>query len=161
MNLIEAVAEFRITEELMDILKPNHVISELKPSVKKEIQTIHSNFTNVIRRTVYAIKYCLQQRGIHDSLISYQRTEYSLNNTVCRILADCGIHATVSAHSTTPLDQDDATLIEDFLSKGKEPLLALTFLQHAIGENNPKYKWINATIAAELAIKEFLISLMP
>lgn len=38
-----------------------------------------------------------------------------------------------------------------------EPFFALDFLHNAINESNPKQRWIYATIAAELAIKEYLI----
>jgi len=42
-----------------------------------------------------------------------------------------------------------------------EPFLALRHLHRARTEDIPRYKWIDATIAAELAIKEFLMKLRP
>ncbi len=42
-----------------------------------------------------------------------------------------------------------------------EPLVAMTHLHRAIRETNPRHRWIDATIAAELAVKEVLIRKVP
>jgi hypothetical protein len=59
------------------------------------------------------------------------------------------------------LNENTAKAIQEYLEQGQEPFFALRHLHKAKKEDNPRYKWIDTTIAAELAIKEFLIRLKP
>ncbi|HAO5607383.1 SEC-C domain-containing protein [Listeria monocytogenes] len=51
--------------------------------------------------------------------------------------------------------------IQKELDNGVKPFKAFIFLKHAKHEENLSVKWINATIAAELAIKEFFLRYNP
>ena len=71
------------------------------------------------------------------------------------------IYITTNARGIITLSADSATEIQRYLLTDFQPFFALRHLHKAINEFNPRYKWIDATIAAELAIKEFLIRLRP
>jgi len=59
------------------------------------------------------------------------------------------------------VDSDMVSEIFDPITKNDAPLIAMPYLHRAINENDPRHKWIDATIAAELAIKEFLTRMKP
>ncbi|APC65557.1 hypothetical protein AAV35_14095 [Salimicrobium jeotgali] len=59
------------------------------------------------------------------------------------------------------LNSESAHHIQTYLDNGEEPFVALKHLHRARQEVNPKQKIIEAAIAAELAIKEFLIKKYP
>jgi hypothetical protein len=59
------------------------------------------------------------------------------------------------------LNEANAEAIQQYLDGGFETFFALRHLHRAKSEHNPRYKWLEATIAAELAIKEFLIRKKP
>lgn len=67
----------------------------------------------------------------------------------------------VDIKNVTPLNEDNAKIIQEYLDNDFQPFLALRHLHRAKNEDNPRYKWIEATIAAGLAIKEFLIRKKP
>jgi hypothetical protein len=54
------------------------------------------------------------------------------------------------------LDDNFLGWIPKLIERGIEPFFAFTHLHKAFLEQNCRHKWINATIAAELAFKEFL-----
>jgi len=56
---------------------------------------------------------------------------------------------------------ENSDKIQHCIDSGFEPFIALDFLYKAKIEENTKFKWIYATIAAELAIKEFIIRKEP
>ncbi|WP_085505742.1 hypothetical protein [Thalassobacillus devorans] len=56
----------------------------------------------------------------------------------------------------TNLNEESSVVIQNFLNNNEEPFLALKHLHRAKEETSPRYMIIEAAIAAELAIKEFL-----
>jgi hypothetical protein len=65
------------------------------------------------------------------------------------------------SHSPLVLDERRAKVIQGYLSEGREHFISLRHLHRALNEDDPRYRWIEATTAAELAIKEFLIKFVP
>lgn len=51
--------------------------------------------------------------------------------------------------------------VQSSLSNGIEPLIAMRHIHRAKLEKMPHHKWVDATIAAELAIKEVLVRACP
>ncbi len=68
---------------------------------------------------------------------------------------------TPKEHIAITVDQALADKATTQLLTGEEPLIAMTHLHRAVNEPLPRHKWIDATIAAELAVKEFLIRKCP
>ncbi|EMZ8519126.1 SEC-C domain-containing protein [Listeria monocytogenes] len=67
------------------------------------------------------------------------------------------IKANATLKSPRILNKLRKEFIQKELDKGVKPFKAFIFLKHAKHEKNLSIKWINATIAAELAIKEFFL----
>ncbi|WP_103108493.1 hypothetical protein [Brevibacillus reuszeri] len=47
--------------------------------------------------------------------------------------------------------------VRDYIQHDFQPFIALKHLHRAKNDDDPRFKWIDATIAAELAIKEFFV----
>lgn len=158
---IEATGEYGISEELFDLLKQEDQPKKLQPNIDEELSEIRRHITSTIRRVLYAVKYCLKQVELDENLFAIKSITYSFDDVNWRFLPGAKMAITTSSYGTTPLDMESAKLIREHLSSGVEPFLALSFLQRAKKERHPKYKWIDATIAAELAVKEFLMLIKP
>lgn len=63
--------------------------------------------------------------------------------------------------SVLALRQEPAAWLQEVLADGVRPLVGLTYLHRAKAEPNPRYRWVDATIAAELCIKEILMAAKP
>lgn len=63
--------------------------------------------------------------------------------------------------STLPLDARTHDAVQAALTTGVRPLVAMRHLHRAKRESQPHHKWIDATIAAELAVKEVLCRAHP
>jgi len=59
------------------------------------------------------------------------------------------------------LTPETCSALQDYVRNARHPFIALRHLHRAKEEQNSRYKWIEATIAAELAIKEFLLAKHP
>lgn len=51
-----------------------------------------------------------------------------------------------------------AQLLQEAVDDGMTPLVGMTYLHRAKRERDPRYRWVDATMAAELCIKEILIA---
>ena len=67
----------------------------------------------------------------------------------------------MSLRSSTPLNDRTRPFVQGSLESGIEPLVAMRHLHRAVLESEPHHKWIDATIAAELAVKEVLCRAAP
>lgn len=63
--------------------------------------------------------------------------------------------------SSQPLDEKTHDAVQAALTTGVLPLVAMRHLHRAKHESQPHHKWIDATIAAELAVKEVLCRAHP
>jgi len=63
--------------------------------------------------------------------------------------------------SSRPLDERTHDAVQAALTAGVLPLVAMRHLHRAKHESQPHHKWIDATIAAELAVKEVLCRAHP
>ena len=71
------------------------------------------------------------------------------------------VYATISAYQLGTLDKRWQKIVQKWLEDGEEPLLAMQHLYEAHKSDGLRFKWVEATIAAELAIKEMLIRMEP
>lgn len=67
----------------------------------------------------------------------------------------------VDNFSHQPLDEKTYAAVQAALTSGVLPLVAMRHLHRAKHELQPHHKWIDATIAAELAVKEILCRAHP
>jgi hypothetical protein len=122
-------------------------------------KSIHLN--NAVEKAIYAIRFFLNWQGLDKQLTSSNGIYWSLDKVNWtryprRLIG----HLTVN--SPTELTTKTSSYIQSYLNgQSWEPFIAFQFLYKAKSESNTAFKWINATIAAELAIKEFFIRYNP
>jgi hypothetical protein len=115
-------------------------------------------------RLVCTIKFYLDNTKVSESrLANYLKHEWSVNGTDwnhCPLTIEFG---NVSAFTTPAYSGNLAQQVTAAVAKDNPPVLihAMRFLHRAKLEFNPQHRWIDATIAAEIGIKEFLVTFKP
>lgn len=160
-NSIEVEYEVEISYDLGELLKSGKIeASEITPELDEEIAKIYKPASQAAQKVTSFIKYWLLNIDIDEGLISIKGIFWSLDRKDWKPLPLKGT-ASLSIIPIKSLNEDSATTLQEYLEINREPFLALRYIQRAIKENYPPFKWIDATIAAELAIKEFIIRLNP
>ena len=88
-------------------------------------------------------------------------TQWSPDGLVWHEVWDFGLSMVVEVSVNGKLDERWQRRVQKLLDEGEEPLLAMEHLYEAYKSDGLRFKWIEATIAAELAIKEMLIRMEP
>lgn len=128
---------------------------ELSASCYEAIRSVSALASGFTRQILSTIKYHLEHIDFSEHTFTVKSEKWGLTSSDLRHIP-ASISVAVSARSTCPLRQDSYEMVKASLSADIEPLTAMRHLHRAIQESVPHYKWIDATIAAELAIKETL-----
>ncbi len=131
--------------------------SKLDKKMESELSKIPSELSHSTRRVLKLIKYCLEQERIDESLFSVKGIYWSTDKTTWKPFPEHWIGILIASNSRW-LNDDTEKIIQNYINSNFEPFFALRHLHRAKREYNPRYKWLDATIAAELAIKEFMIN---
>lgn len=158
---VEAFGVFEVSDELWDFLSKKRAVKEISDRIEKEASFIRRHLIISAKRVLNAIKYCFKHIELEEELFSIKGTFWSIDKKNWEGFPDAQLSIATSGRGFWALNQKSAKQLEDYLVNGPEPFLALSFLHRAKRERNPKYRWIDATIAAELAVKEFLIQFKP
>lgn len=160
-NSVESFHESEVSKEMWDILQTDICDGrDLPPKLQTELSEMTSNILRTTKKVLYLIKYCFNHKELNESLFSRKCTYWSRNKSKWKRIPMI-LSTTLDIHNFIFLNENTANGIQDYIDHDFEPFLALTHLHRAKRESNPEYKWIDATVAAELAIKEFLIRLKP
>lgn len=158
---IETFMDAEISNELLETLNKGVIDGkDLPKSIKGEISRITSGLSWATRKVMNLVKYALNQTNISESLFSVKDTFWSIDKVTWQrfpmILVAAG-----TVIDFAYLNENTSKILQKYIENDFEPFFALSHLHKAKNESNPRSKWINATIAAELAIKEFLIRKEP
>lgn len=88
-------------------------------------------------------------------------TEWSMDGTTWERTTYGGRGYRGARVSWLELDDTSIPAIQDQLDRGVKPLEAFVHMQRAKDERDPRHRWLDATIAAELGAKEFLARCQP
>jgi len=158
---IESFYEFEVSKEMWDVLQTGMTDgSKLPKNMQNELSRMTSDISTATRKALSLIKYCLYQIELSENLFSIKGMYWSVDKVRWKLMPMM-LYAIMLPLDYIKLNEDSVKIIQGYLEDGLEPFLALRHLQRAKKEDNPRYKWIDATIAAELAIKEFLIRKKP
>jgi len=128
--------------------------------LRKETSLISQYLVTATKRVISLIKYYLRHLYISESLFSIKEVKWggSIND-----LYDLpsSLSSSLSIISSEPLRDNTINNIQSALNNKIEPLIAMRHLHRARMENIAHHKWIDATIAAELAVKEVLSKVCP
>ena len=138
-------------------------IENIDENIQKEINNNFSNlrsgFSEVTDRVIHYIKIWLSHSKIEE--IESKCLTISINGTDWMELGSIPCLTAIDRVIFSNLDEKNLQSVQKWLDKNIEPFVALDFLSKAQNESEIRYMWIYATIAAELAIKEFLITKHP
>ena len=157
---VETFSEFEISTEMWNVIHNDLDLKDLPKNFQDEISEIHLNISKSVKKVLCLIKYCLKCISLDENLISNTKIYWSRYKSNWKPLPS-ELHIVLDDRGYWQLNKETATDIQNYIQNDFKPFFALRHLHRAINENNPRYKWIDATIAAELAIKEFLIRREP
>jgi hypothetical protein len=125
-------------------------------AIEPPLQEIHHS----VRDLMALVKYHLRHFDFLEGSLSEKSLQWSDDTGVIR---DVPISISVSSNcfSSQPLNDKTRDSVQAALNSGALPLVAMRHLHRAKQERQPHHKWIDATIAAELAIKEVLCRAHP
>jgi hypothetical protein len=112
-----------------------------------------SSMIDAARRVLSTLKYFYNNYDLNDA-VSSSGSYWSLDGDEWTRIITNIYASSLDAVTVIPIDEYEEE-VQLFLDSGIKPFLAFKHLHRARNENDPRFKWIDATIAAELAIKEF------
>jgi hypothetical protein len=146
-GIVESFGKYEVSKEMWDVLQTDICDGEtLSLGLQAELKLMTSNISKATKKVLYLIKYCFNCPDLNDDLFSVKDVYWSIDK---------------SKWKSIPMITYATLDIQNYIENDFEPFFALRHLHKAKKESNPRHKWIDATIAAELAIKEFLIRLKP
>ena len=132
---------------------------KIQNALNNEFSILNSGFSEVTDRIIHYIKIWLSHTRIED--IESDRLLCSIEGENWIEIEKINVLTAIDLVIFSNLDEQNLKNVQTWLDNNIEPFVALDFLSKAQNESDPRYKWIYATIAAELAIKEFLIAKYP
>lgn len=135
-------------------------LDKASEQLKNEASSITGDMSNAVRKVLVNIKYWLRCNSLDEKLFSVKKIHWSKDNNKYKPFPYL-ITCTITSDFASPLDKKRSQIIRNYIGNNTEPFMALRHLHRAKNEQIPRYKWIDATIAAELAIKEFYITKKP
>jgi hypothetical protein len=106
------------------------------------------------------IKYHLNHQELSEELTRGSEIKWSVDRESWKLLPQGVASISLSIHRIT-LNPEKINNIQKSHNANISPLTAMRHLHRAQKEMQPHHKWIDATIAAELAVKEVLIRANP
>lgn len=135
---------------------------DMPDPAQRELFRIGGTMANACRQFSEAIKYYLDRRSLREEVASAGRGQWSLDGETWKGLPGGGYIVPGNAYSEFPIDEAVCQCLQNVINRSEKLLpFSLRHLHRARNEGDPRHQWIDATIAAELAIKEFLIRFHP
>ena len=156
---IESFQEVEVSDKLLKVMEVDGY-GNMSEDLDLELLEIRSGVQRAAKKVLHLTKYCFNQFRMEDSLMSVKGNFWSKDGTSWNRLRG-GLSVSLTTTRTISLNDDSCTWLQEYIDSDYQPFLALRHLHRARNDLNPRYMWIEATIAAELAIKEFLIRQRP
>lgn len=151
-----------LSDGLMAWLKAGQpkLVTEWPVELSDEIDKLHAQLETLARLPTALAKYFLGFSSISDDLVSFGKMDWSTDLTEWHRFP-FKMTMTGWSSSQIPISEAVKPLLQQDIDTQVRPFLAMRHLHRAIAEAIPRFKWIEATIAAELAIKEALLVAKP
>ena len=148
-----------IPAQVFDELATSATRKHYSASTREFVSSTTSRIQAAAEQLLALIKYKLNYRQIETELVSPVWQRWCLEGRKY----DFPQVGEIPVQVTGVYALNDATHsnIQSSLDRGVEPLRAMVHLHRALEETAPSHRWIEATIAAELAIKEVLCRARP
>ena len=135
-------------------------LEKVPSNLHDDVSFISNSLITATKIVVSLLKYYLRHTGISEQLFSAKGVMWATSDGVYNELPS-SISTYISCHSSEPLRANTITNIQSSIDENLKPLIAMRHLHRAKEENIAHHKWIDATIAAELAVKEVLSTAKP
>jgi len=160
---VSSRATVSVSETLLRELESDILLHEMQQGMSDEFGRVTRSLSHCCRRVVRLLEQEMRVEDLRsDSLFHIPNgLRWSRDGENWRIVR--GGHC-VGGLRTRPLFKLDAQWqrkIQALLDSGEVPLLAVRQLYEAIRSGSARISWVEATIAAELAIKEILVKMEP
>jgi hypothetical protein len=127
------------------------------PEPNEELAALSQRGAITARKVAEMIKGGLHHSGVHDAPLSSRLPVWrERSGEEWRSFPTSLTMEFAGARSTVTLNRDGLATLQRYLDEGFEPFVAIRHLHRAENTDIPWSRWIEATIAAELAIKEYL-----
>lgn len=143
----------KIVEELR--LLDEYDGNKLSQNAKKEIAAPLNEIRSAVGDLLALLKYHLRHYDLKERSFSIKSEKWGDENLEMYDIPT-KINMLLNATSVQPLNKESHKAVQQAITSGVFPLVAMRHLHRAKHESEPHHKWIDATIAAELAIKEVL-----
>jgi hypothetical protein len=151
-NVIQASAEIEGTDEVVEYYKDTARNMPRNDAIEKLKDILYDTGKDVIRY----LKYFYGIKELDENLYMADQYEWSLDSTNWNKLSPKYETAWRPSGFLYQLDDNFLHWVPKLVERNIQPFFAFTHLHKAYAEDNTRHQWINATIAAELAFKEFL-----
>jgi len=160
----EATCDYAFDTEGMALLtgvaEPTWNAFEAPEAAWASFEVITLHMTSAVNAVLEQIKYCLNWHWIDEQLAAHTNVNWSRDGATWNAVPTRGLgRGGVPAY--LPLDGQTSGLVQDAVARQCSHITALRYLHRARRELEGNHKWIDATIAAELAIKEVLMMVEP
>ena len=156
---IESVAEIEIPDNLASNLSRISKPHDLDHCEWKQLHSFFSILPAAHRRLLALILQEFREPEPH--ILTSGPSQWSLDGDHWFDFPGGGLLAGIRAHPLFKLDSEWREHIQTILDLHEEPLIASEHLHEAKRNRGDRFSWIEATVAAELAIKEALVKLEP
>lgn len=157
-----AVERQEISDALHDWLasSPGRV-AQYPEALRGEIHAIYGLLVDAAKQVVEAIKYFLMRPDMPERVIN-AAMQISCNyaDGSSKDIPNV-VTLGFRMHTSTPLSESINRMLQEGLTRGYAPLTGMRHLYRAMQEDEPRFRWIDTTIALELCIKEALIRRKP
>ena len=155
-EVVCSIDDFEITNECLNELQTvvSNRLDDFSKSVQAELSELREKLSGAAERVISIVKYHVRHSDISELLFSIRSYQW-FNGDDWKGLPE-SLTSVVRVRSFMPLDSRTASLIQAQLDSKYEPLLCMRHLHRAASERIPHHCWIDATVAAELGIKEIL-----
>ena len=163
-NTIRGEWNCAVSDELGDRLEGGGIDLRTFPEpIARECGAINKTIVTAAKRFVHVLKYYLAEHALDEGVsVKLDGKAWSMNGTDWRQYPYAVTAKLLLYRGHLPFDELSQSGIRELLLSGEQLLpFSMKHLHRAFTELDPKHKWIEATIAAELAIKEFLIRFHP
>lgn len=160
-NMIESYHKREVSGEMWEVLQTDTCdAKDLSPELQAELSGIKIDISEATRKILYLMKYCFYNVELDERLFSVRSISWSTDKSKWKPLPMM-VTTSMDVCNTVCFRENTARAIQSYVDDGFQPFFALRHLHRAKKETNPRHKWIDATIAAELAVKEFLVRVKP
>lgn len=163
-DVVYAEADFQVSDELYTGLASDTLINKLPTALELEMSGKVATLTATVRDALR-----LYQQEVRDPMFLQTQPfrapanglEWSIDREAWRPILGGQFYAAISMRPHGTLNRRDLARVQRLIDEGERPLLAIEHLWEAYRRKGSRYRWIEATTAAELAIKEVLVRIEP